>query len=103
MQGIGSNLIRFSKSSEANYRVTLYSVWRDATRFLVKNLKVDAKVSQAEAFRLVKKLGARPCKVVKSRVIDESGAICESVGIELSYNDYVKEAIEKGLMVQVNP
>ncbi len=103
VRGIGSNLIRFSKLSEANYRVTLYSVWRDATRFLVKNLCVDAKVSQAEAFRLVKKLGARPCKVVKSRVVVEAEASNGFGDRVLSYQDYVKEAREKGLVVQVNP
>lgn len=103
VQGIGSNLIRFSRLSEANYRVTLYSVWRDAARFLVKNLRVDARVNETEAYRLVKKLGARPCKVVNSRVIDESEASGEFGGREISYQDYVKEVRGEGLLVQVNP
>lgn len=103
VQGIGGNLIRFGKLSEANYRVTLYSVWREAARFLVKSLRVDARVNHAEAFRLVKKLGARPCKVVKSRVIDEPEASGEYGDRELSYQDYVKAVRDKGLLVQVNP
>jgi len=103
VNGIGSNLIRFSKLSEAYYRVTLFTVWKDAARFLVKNLRVDAKVSQAEAFRLVKKLGARPCKVVKSRVVDDREASGECGDRELSYQDYVKEVRNNGLLMQVNP
>ena len=103
VKGIGSNLIRFSKLSEAKYRVTIYSVWRDAARFLVKNLSVDARVNQAEAFQLVKKLGARPCRVVKSGIVDEPEVSGEVSDVELSYHDYVKVARNKGLLVQVNP
>ena len=65
--GIGSSLIRFKKLSEVSYRVSLYSVWREAMRFSMRSLNVDARVSQIEAYKLVEKLGARPCKLVKNR------------------------------------
>jgi hypothetical protein len=103
VKGIGSNLIRFSKLSEAGYRVTLFSVWRDSTCFLVKDLRVDARVTQAEAFRLVIKLGARPCKVVRSGFVDERGALDDFGDRELSYQDYVNEVKDKDLPMQINP
>jgi hypothetical protein len=102
VRGIGDNLIRFIKLSETNYRVSLFSVWREAARFCAKNLLVDARVNQTEVLRLVKKLGARPCKVVNSGVIVEP-ALGEVSDRELSYQDYVDEVKDKGFIVQVNP
>lgn len=103
VKGIGGNLIRFSKLSEVEYRVTLFSVWKEAARFLLKNLRVDARVTKAEAFRLLIKLGARPCEMVSSRFVDEREALDEIGDRELSYQDYVKEVRKKGLLMQVNP
>jgi hypothetical protein len=101
--GIGSSLIRFKKLSELSYRVSLYSVWREAMRFSMRSLNVDARVSQTEAYKLVEKLGARPCKLVKNRTIDEPDMSGDVGGDEISYLEYVKAVKGSGFLVQVSP
>lgn len=101
--GIGGNLIRFSKKSESSCRVSLYSVWREAMRFVVRDLKVDARVSQTEAIKLVEKLSSRPCKVVRNNIVDEPDELDDIGRDQISYLDYMKAVTVKGLMVQASP
>ena len=103
IRGIENVLIYVHRLGEASYRICVCSVECVTTRFSVKRLSVDAKVDQMEAYRLVKKLGARPCKVVKNSLVDELEKLSETCGAELSYHDFVNAVKGLGLRVQVNP
>jgi hypothetical protein len=103
VRGIGDVLIYVCRLGEAVYRVSVCSAARIATRFCVKGLRVDARMSQVEAYRLVEKLGARPCKVVNSKLVDEPATLSEANGGELSYQDFVNTVKGMGLRVQINP
>ena len=103
VRGIGDILIYVCRLGEASYRMSVCSVERIAKRFSVKSLRVDARVSQLEAYGLVEKLGARPCKVVKNSLVDESAAFSGTSGGDLSYNDFVNAIRGMGLRVQANP
>ena len=103
IRGIENVLIYVHRLGEVSYRICVCSVERVTTRFSVKRLGVDAKVGQMEAYRLVKKLGARPCKVVKNSLVDELEKLSETCGAELSYLDFVNAVKVLGLRVQVNP
>ena len=103
VRGIGDVLIYVCRLGEASFRVGVYSVERIATRFSVKRLGVDAKVGQIEAYKLVEKLGARPCRVVKSTFVDGLTALGPASSVELSYKDFVMAVKGLGLRVQANP
>ena len=103
VQGIGEVLIYVCRLGEAGYRVSVCSAARIATHFSVKGSRVDARMSQVEAYRLVEKLGARPCKVVNSKLVDGQVMLSEASGGELSYQDFVNTVKGMGLRVQVNP
>ena len=103
VRGIGDVLIYVCRLGEASYRMSVCSVERITKRFSVKRLMVDARVGQMEAYRLVKKLGARPCKVVKNNLVDKPAAFGEANDGELSYQDFVKAARCLGLQIQANP
>ncbi len=102
VRGIGEFLIYFCRLGESSYRVCICSVERVATRFSVKKSRVDARMSQVEAFRLVEKLGARPCRIVKNKLVDGS-ALMGGVNVELSYQDFVDSVRAMGLRVQLSP
>jgi len=103
VRGIGDVLIYVCRLGEASYRMSVCSVERIAKQFSVKRLMVDARVGQAEAYRLVEKLGARPCKVVKNNLVDEPAALGGASGGELSYQDFVNAVRGLGLLIQTNP
>ncbi len=103
VRGIENVLIYVKRLGEASYRIGVCSVERMATHFSVKRLSVDASVDQMEAYRLVRKLGARPCRVVKNSLVDELEGLGDSVGVELSYQDFLSSVRGLGLRVQVNP
>jgi hypothetical protein len=103
VRGIGDVLIYVCRLGEASFRVGVYSVERIATRFSVKKLGVDARVGQVEAYRLVEKLSARPCKVVKNTFVDGLAALGPVSSVDLSYKDFVIAVKGLGLRVQANP
>ena len=103
VRGIGDVLIYVCRLGEASYRMSVCSVERIAKHFSVKGFRVDSRVGQVEAFRLVEKLGARPCRVVKNSLVDESAALGEAGGGELSYLDFVNRVSGLGLRIQSNP
>lgn len=101
--GIGNVLIYVCKIGEATYRMSICSVEKIAARFSVKRMAVDAKVNKNEAYQLVKKLGARPCKVVNNRQVDETLILKKTCENQLSYQNYLDIVQSQGLQVQVNP
>ena len=103
VRGIGDVLIYVCRLGEASYRMSVCSVERIAKHFSVKRFRVDSRVGQVEAFRLVEKLGARPCRVVKNNLVDKPAAFGEAGGGELSYQDFVKAVRGLGLQIQANP
>ena len=103
VRGIGDVLICVCRLGEASYRMSVFSAERIATRFYVKTLRVDARVGQVEAFRLVEKLGARPCRVVRNSLVDEPAAMGIASGVELGYKDFVNAVRGLGLLIQANP
>jgi hypothetical protein len=103
VRGIGNFLIYVGKLGEASYRMCFCSVERMTMRFSVKRFGVDGRMSKAEAFRLVEKLGARPCRVVNNKLVDELVTISETSGGELGYQDFVNSVKGMGLRVQANP
>jgi hypothetical protein len=102
VRGIGDVLICVCRLGEASYRMSVCSAERIATRFYVKALRVDARVGQVEAYRLVEKLGDRPCRVVRNSLVDEPASLGEAGG-ELSYKDFVNAVRGLGLLIQANP
>jgi len=103
VRGIGDVLIYVCRLGETNYRMGVCSAERIATRFYVKTLRVDARVGQVEAYRLVEKLGARPCRVVRNSLVDERATVGIASGGELSYEDFVNAVRGLGLRIQANP
>ncbi len=103
VRGIGDVLIYVCRLGESSFRVGVYSVERIATRFSVKRLRVDARVGQMEAYKLMEKLSARPCRVVKNTFIDGHIALGPANSGELSYRDFVIAVKDLGLRVQANP
>jgi hypothetical protein len=103
VRGIGGVLIYVCRLGEASYRMSVCSAERMARRFSVKRLGVDARVGQVEAYRLVEKLGARPCRVVRNSLVDERATVGIASGGELSYEDFVSAVRGLGLRIQANP
>jgi hypothetical protein len=103
VRGIGDVLIYVCRLGEVSYRMSVFSAERIATRFYVKTLRVDARVGQMEAFRLVEKLGARPCRVVRNSLVDEPAAMGIASVVEFGYKDFVNEVRGLGLLIQANP
>jgi hypothetical protein len=103
VRGIEDVLIYVCRLGETSFRVSVCSVERIARQFSVKRLRVDARVGQVEAFKIVEKLGARPCRVVKNSFVDGSTTFGEASGEELSCKDFVNAVRGFGLRVQANP
>jgi hypothetical protein len=102
VRGIGKFLIYICRLGESSYRVCICSVEKVATRFSVKKSSIDAKMSQVEAFQLVEKLGARPCRIVKNKLVEGSAFLSEA-SRELSYQEFVDSVRGMGLRVQLSP
>ena len=103
VRGIGNILIYVNKIGEASFRMCICSVEMVAKRFTVKRLNVDSTVGQEEAYKLVRKLGARPCKIVSNKQVDEEFVQSKISSLELSYQDFINAMKNLGFPIQTNP
>jgi hypothetical protein len=103
VRGIEDVLIYVHRLGETHYQVGVCLFAKIASHFNVRRFSIDAKVGQGEVHRLVKKLSARPCKVVNSSLVDRLPGLNNLSENELSYQDFVNAVKNMGLRVQVNP
>ena len=102
VRGINDVLIYVGRLSEATYRMSVCPVNRIAKRFSVERAEVDANVSIGEVSKLIEKLGARPCRVVRNDFVEEHTPLPVH-DVVVSYADFVKMVTGFGIKVQVNP
>ena len=103
VKGIGDVLIYIRRVADASYRVSVCATQKLAKHFFVIKLIVDAEVKTAETMKLIKKLSARPCCIVKNNMVEEQHDLTPDVKTDLNYSDYVSLARSLGIKVQVNP
>lgn len=102
IRGIGDVLIYVSVFQETTYRMSVFSVEKIGNHFSLKMREVDGVVHKDVALHIIKKICARPCKVVKNNLVNEPQTVDVPSKVETTYQDYIYNVEKLGLKVQVS-
>ena len=100
--GIGEILVYVSSLGEEKYRLSICSVGRVSTQYSVKSMRADGVMVKGVVFKILRKICARPIKIVKNNRVDESIKLGRPDLGEFSYEEFLGVVEKLGLRLQVS-